>query len=69
MLRLIHNPIKELEDEQFLNQIDIQNGSVIGCLNKLNREFEILLEIKRKMNIELNWNRNVDLSELGILLK
>ena len=36
MLRLIHNS-KELDDEQFLNQIDIQNGSVIGCLNKLNR--------------------------------
>ena len=62
MLRLIHNS-KELDDEQFLNRIDIQNGSVIGCLNKLNREVEILLEIKRKMNIQLNWDRNLDLSE------
>ena len=58
MLRLIHNS-KELDDEQFLNRIDIQNGSIIGCLNKLNREVEILLEIKRKMNIQLNWDRNL----------
>ena len=62
MLRLIHNS-KELDDEQFLNQIDIKNGSIIGSLNKLNREVEILLEIKRKMNIQLNWDRNLDLSE------
>ncbi len=60
MLRLIHNS-KELDDEQFLNQIDIKNGSIIGCLNKLNREVEILLEIKRKMNLQLNWDRNLHL--------
>ena len=62
MLRLLHNN-KELNDEQFLNKIDIQNGSIIGCLNKLNREVEILLEIKRKMNIQLNWDRNLHIRD------
>ena len=62
MLRLLHKN-KKLEDQSFLNQIDIKNGSVIGCLIKLNKEVEILLEIKRKMNIKLNWNRYIELSE------
>ena len=62
MLRLLHKN-KELEDEQFLNQIDIKNGSVIFCLIKLNKEVEILLEIKRNMNLEVNWSKDVELSE------
>ena len=53
----------ELNDEQFLNQTNIENGGTIYYLIKLNREVEILLEIKRKMNINLNWNRNIELSE------
>jgi len=32
-------------------------------LNKLNPEVEILLEIKRKMGLQLNWSRDIDLSE------
>ncbi len=62
MLRLLHKN-KELEDEQFLNQIDIKNGSVIFCLIKLNKEVEILLEIKRNMNLEVDWSKDVELSE------
>ena len=62
MLRLLHKN-KELEDEQFLNQINIKNGSVIFCLIKLNKEVEILLEIKRNMNLEDNWSKDVKLSE------
>ena len=53
----------ELNDEQFLNQTNIINGGTIYYLIKLNREIEILLEIKRKMNIDLNWSRNIELSE------
>jgi hypothetical protein len=62
MLRLLHKN-KELEDRSFLNQMDIKNGSVIGCLIKLNKEVEILLEIKRKMNLEVNWSKDIELSE------
>ena len=29
----------------------------------MNREVEILLEIKRKMNIDLNWSKDIELSE------
>ena len=46
---------KELDGKE-VNQIDIQKIFIIGCLNKLNREVEILLEIKRKINIDLNWD-------------
>ena len=59
MIRLLHNGV-ELEDEQFLNQIDTDT---FYYLMKLNREVEILLEIKRQMNIGLNWSRDIDLSE------
>ena len=53
MLRLLWEK-EELNDEQFLNQTNIKNGGTIYYLIKLNREVEILLEIKRKMNINLN---------------
>jgi len=62
MIRLLHNGV-ELDDEQFLNQIDTDT---FYYLMKLNKEVELLLEIKRKMNIEdaeLNWSRDIDLSE------
>ena len=62
MLRLLHKN-QELEDEQFLNETQLQNGDTIYFMMKLNREVEILLEIKRKMNIQLNWRRDIDLSE------
>jgi len=57
MLRLLHNG-EELEDEQFL-----PNGDTFYYLTKLNKEVELLLEIKRKMNLQLNWSRDLDLSE------
>ena len=63
MLRLLCGNT-ELNDEQFLNQTNIQNNGTIYYLIKLNREVEILLEIKRKMNINLNWSRNLHLREL-----
>ena len=62
IIRLLHNGV-ELEDEQFLNQI---NTDTFYYLMKLNKEVELLLEIKRKMNIEddeLNWSKDIDLSE------
>jgi len=62
MLRLLCDNT-ELNDEQFLNQTNIINGGTIYYLIKLSREIEILLEIKRKMNIDLNWSRNIELSE------
>ena len=62
MLRLLCDNT-ELNDEQFLNQTNIKNGGTIYYLTKLNREVEILLEIKRKMNINVNWRRNLELSE------
>ena len=62
MLRLLCDNT-ELNDEQFLNQTNIENGGTIYYLIKLNREVEILLEVKRKMNINLNWSRNLKLSE------
>ena len=62
MLRLLCDN-EELNDEQFLNQTNIKNGGTIYYLIKLNREVEILLEIKRKMNINVNWRRNLELSE------
>ena len=62
MLRLLHKN-QELEDERFLNETQLQNGDTIYFMMKLNREVEILLEIKKKMNIQLNWRRDLDLSE------
>ena len=62
MLRLLHNN-QELDDDNFLNETHIQNGDNIYYLMKLNREVEILLEIKRKMNIPFNWSRDQELSE------
>ena len=62
MLRLLHKN-QELEDEQFLNETQLQNCDTIYFMMKLNREVEILLEIKKKMNIQLNWRRDLDLSE------
>ena len=59
MVRLLYNGT-EVGDEQFLNQI---NTDTFYYLMKLNKEVEILLEIKRKMNIRLNWSRDIDLSE------
>ena len=62
MIRLLYNG-EELDDEQFLNQIDTDT---FYYLMKLNKEVELLLEIKRKMNIEdaeLNWSKDIDLSE------
>ena len=59
MIRLLHSG-EELGDEQFLNQIE---GNTFYYLMKLNKEVEILLEIKRKMNLRLNWSRDIDLSE------
>ena len=47
MLRLLCDN-EELNDEQFLNQTNIKNGGTIYYLIKLNREVEILLEIKGK---------------------
>ena len=59
MIRLLHGG-EELGDEQFLNQIE---GNTFYYLMKLNKEVEILLEIKRNMNLRLNWSRDIDLSE------
>ena len=47
MLRLLHNG-EELDDEQFLNQVE---SDTFYYLMKLNKEVELLLEIKRKMNL------------------
>ena len=57
MIRLLRNS-EELDDEQFL-----QNGDTLYYLMKLNREVEILLEIKRKMDLILNWSRDIYLSK------
>ena len=61
MIILLHNGV-ELNNEQFLSA----EYNTILYLVKLNIEVETLLEIKRKMNIEdaeLNWSKDIDLSE------
>ena len=63
LFRLLHNKVELSNNEQFINQIPIQDGDKLFYLNKLNLEVEILLEIKRKMNIQLNWNKDIELSQ------
>ncbi len=63
LFRLLHNKIELSNDEQFVNQTSIRDGDKLFYLNKLNPEMEILLEIKRKMNLQLNWSRDIELSQ------
>ena len=63
MFRLLHNKVELSNDELFIHQTPIRDGDKLFYLNKLNPEMEILLEIKRKMNIELNWSKDVELSQ------
>ena len=63
LFRLLHNKVELSDDEQFVNQTPIRDGDKLFYLNKLNPEVEILLEIKRKMNIGLNWSIDIKLSE------
>ena len=63
LLRLLYDKVELSNDEQFINQTPIRNGDKLFYLIKLNPEIEILLEIKKKMNLGLNWSKDVDLSE------
>ena len=60
LLRLIHKG-KLLEDnlDIHLEESEIESKDKVNIMFVLNPEREILLEIKRKMNIELNWDRNL----------
>jgi len=63
LFRLICNGIELDNNELFINLSPIQNDMKLWYLMKLNPEIEILLEIKRKMGINLNWSRDLELSE------
>ena len=60
-IRLVYGN-QELNDEQFLNELEIKNEGTIYYLIKLNKEVEILMEIKRHWNLNNNWSRDIELS-------
>ena len=62
MIRLLFKN-RELEDEDFLNEIGIENESTFYYMIKLNEEVETLMEIKRQWNLDNNWSRNLHLRE------
>ena len=64
LFRLVHKG-QSLEDnlDIHLEESVIESEETLHIMFVLNPEKEILLEIKRKMNIELNWDRNLHLRE------
>ena len=58
---LISNNL-ELDDNVYCNTI-LKDNSKLFYMMRLNLEREILLEIKQKMGVNLNWNRNIELSQ------
>ena len=62
MIRLLFKN-RELEDEDFLNEIGIENETTLYYMIKLNEESETLMEIKRQWNLDNNWSRDLHLSE------
>jgi len=58
---LISNNV-ELDDNAYCNTL-LKDNSKLFYMMRLNLEREILLEIKKKMGLNLNWNRNIELSE------
>ena len=62
MIRLLFKN-RELEDEDFLNEIGIENETTFYYMIKLNEEVETLMEIKRQWNLDNNWSRDLHLSE------
>ena len=64
LFRLVHKG-QSLEDnlDIHLEESVIESEETLHIMFVLNPEKEILLEIKRKMNIQLNWDRNLHLRE------
>ena len=64
LFRLVHKG-QSLDDNLDIHLIDseIQSEETLNIMFVLNPEKEILLEIKRKKNIQLNWDRNLHLRD------
>ena len=64
LFRLVHKG-QSLEDnlDIHLEESTIESEETLNIMFVLNPEKEILLEIKRKMNIQLNWDRNLHLRD------
>ena len=64
LFRLVHKG-QSLEDnlDIHLEESVIESEELLHIIFVLNPEKEILLEIKRKMNIQLNWSRNLHLRD------
>jgi hypothetical protein len=64
LFRFVHKG-QSLEDnlDIHLEESAIENEETLNIMFVLNPEKEILLEIKRKMNIQLNWDRNLHLRD------
>ena len=58
---LISNNL-ELDDNIVCNTI-LKDNSKLFYMMRLNLEREILLEIKQKLGLNSNWNRNIELSQ------
>ena len=64
LFRLVHKG-QSLEDnlDIHLEESTIESEETLHIMFVLNPEKEILLEIKRKKNIQLNWDRNLHLRD------
>ncbi len=64
LFRLVHKG-QSLEDnlDIHLEESEIKSEDKLNIMFVLNPEREILLEMKRKMNIQLNWDRNLHLRD------
>ena len=68
LFRLVHKGQSlEYNLDIHLEESEIESEDTLNIMFVLNPEKEILLEIKRKMNIQLNWNRNLHLREWELI--
>jgi len=65
LFRLIYKSRELSNNEQFLNDIDLQNDDVLYFVMKLNSDKEILLFLKDKFNLNLNWSNELQFDQWG----
>ena len=59
LFRLIYKSRELSNNEQFLNDVGLQNDDVLYFVIKLNPDREILLYLKDKFELNLNWSNKL----------
>ena len=63
LFRLIYKSGELNDDELFLNDVGLSNEDKLYFVMKLSPEKEILLYIKQKFNLQLNWSNEIPLNQ------